>query len=994
MELVETKSEASSSVDESQEAKIKALLPVEEATQEVPRPNYLPTELGQLVCYLRDMCDLRDCDWNQECLSVIEKWFLENHHPVLFIYNTNNNTLAGSLTIPLTPYQEATYFIREPSEIFQVLTFHDRILYGTIHDPDECLLVLMESIYGPHFVKQESQSWSDRVRVNFLDALDNFLIDVTDLHYKLAGLTVLPVPTLQGDNHLNAEDAFTVRRLERLIIHWMGQIRTFLGDNEPKELLCPSDFYDFWVYRDEVLRGLILQFDKVELKSVLHVLESKQSIYIKQFNDLVMECAQEVTRALDNIRHLALLIDPCKVLEECTSIADIPQLLPEIIRLILFIQRKSIYLKQAVVIELFRALTNHIILFCRTKINIPDILENCPRDGITLCSMSIDCCLAYREIYEAIVTTAGDLISGQLDDHVIFNPIDTFIERLHDMILICEYSDINSMAAPQFGGTWGREFELTCNEMARIFNEALSEIREKRDLALDVTDDQWSTTVIVKFKGTLKELDEIFKHMIKSAFIYCRNIDDRIEILCTLINYQKRESLTKCFNEYIDLLYESVMTEITSIKTFVLEERTRKRKYGLCERFSGFAYFLLANLKRTQRLKDTVQHRLSWLREETPDHVHLELDVLEQLLQQDIQSNFEEWKASVPDDMGNALQRSLLVRSLSRPGLLECNIDRHLVILLREATAFKRLQFPTPINITQLVLKATQINYVLESVVTMSLDYNLIVTSLTDKERLLFRPLIKTCDKKITAGIYKLNWTGELGDNYVAECLQLTAQIQDQLNGYKMTNTRIVEICENICGQEVMQLDTRELLELATIEERLIATLSGGFEKLMHFYREIVEQIVAVHEGFAGYKETTTGDEQEHEEWCEYVKKIDKLLEKALCHCAQWNLQNILQQLCGSNSLRILPFVRVQVLLDSDHHSLLFQPEIESVSLFLGSLFARLLGGFKLFRRLQVHLRIKTQTTQLSFFEVLKGNDKCQDYQQMILQGKKTNKRI
>lgn len=796
------------------------LLPVEEAVLEIPRPNYTSAELGQLVCYLRDMCflcDLRDCDWNQECLSVIEKWFLENQHPVLFIFYSPDHILTGSLTIPMTPYQDATYFLREPNEIFQVTSFHDCIQYGTIHDPDESLLVLLETIYGPHFFTQDIQ-WSDRVRVNCLEAIDDFLIDVTDLHYKMSGLTVLPVPTLQGQTG----DEFSVRRLEKVIIHWMGQIRLFLGDDTPKELLCPSDCYDFWVYREEVLHGLILQFERAEVQTVLRVLEAKQSIYIEQFNALVKECAEEVTRAVDNIRFLALLIDPCKQLEECQSIADIPRLLPEIIRLLLFIQRKSQFLKDDAILDLFRSLTNHIILYCRSAIDLPEILERVPREGITLCSMSIDCCLAYKEIYEVIITE--DL---PMDDQVIFNPIDTFIERLHDLILICEYSDISARTAPQFGGTWGKEFERTCQEMARIFSEALGEVKEKRHLALDVTDDQWSSAVIVRFKGTLKELDEIFQNMLQSAFKYCRSIDDRIEVLCTLIQYQKRASLSECFNESIDQLYESVMQEVTSIKSFVLEERTRKRKYALSEKFSGFAYFLLAQLNRTQRLQEMAQS-LVWLREETPESVRLELDILEQLLQQDIQSNYEEWKASIPEDTVQSLQRSLLVRSLSRPGLLECNVDRNLVVLLREATSFKRLQFPTPIHISQTVQKASQISLVLESVLTMSLDYNLLVTSLTDKERLLFRPLIKTCDKKITAGIYKLNWTGELADNYVGECLQLTRQCQDVLTRYKTANKRIVEVCESICEQEVLLLDTEELQELSSLEEHLVSTQRSG----------------------------------------------------------------------------------------------------------------------------------------------------------------------
>lgn len=193
--------------------------------------------------------DQRDRDWTNENMTVVEKWFIENQHPVLFIFYSPDRNLTGSLSIPVTPFRDATYFIRQPNEIFQVATFHDCIQFGTIQDPDESLLILIEAIFGPYFFGHTMMDWSDRVRVNFLNALDDLIINVTDLHYKVSGLTILPVPCLQDE--ISLEDEFTLRRLEKLIIYWMGQIRMFLGDNEPKDISGPSDDYDFWVYRGE-----------------------------------------------------------------------------------------------------------------------------------------------------------------------------------------------------------------------------------------------------------------------------------------------------------------------------------------------------------------------------------------------------------------------------------------------------------------------------------------------------------------------------------------------------------------------------------------------------------------------------------------------------------------------------------------------------------------------------------------------------------------------
>lgn len=667
-------------------------------------------------------------------------------------------------------------------------------------------------------------------------------------------------------------------------------------------------------------------------------------------------------------------------MEDCRSPSDIPSILPGVIRTILYIQAHSQFLTDPLAItRIFRSLTNHIILYCRSKINVIKILvQGYPKDGIHLCSMSIDCCIAYREIFDEI-KRGGDAALADLDEPAIFNPIDTFIERLEDLILICEYIEIHSMPTPSFA--WGKEFEITCSEMSRLFNEAMREIKENKDMALDVADDRWSSQVMKKLKETLRELDEIFQNMIKTAFLYCRNIDDRIEILCTLINYSKRSSLMDCFNEYVQKLYRSVLEEIASIKSFMLEEKIRKRKYALCQRYAGCGFFLQANLKRLKRLK-LIATNLSWLSLDTPEKVQWELESLEKSTQKDIQCNFEEWKESIQDNMIVCLQRPLLIRSLSRPGLLECNIDRDLVVLLSEATSFRRLSFAIPMLITQLYQKCGQISFMLESVLTMSIDYNLIITSLTDKERLLFRPLIKMCDKKITAGIYKLNWAAELGDNYAAECLLLMAQIQELMVSYKMTNKRIVELCEQICNQEILCLNTKELNDITAIEEQLMAAKRRGGQSLVLIYIDIVDQILTVNEGFSIYREGQLQHTDGPDEWSEYVKKIDKLLENAFCRCCQSNLQNILGQIRGRTS----PFVKVHVLLND--RQLAFQPQVATISSFFANIFPELLTPFKFFKRLQTHLGIpKAAGSAGSFFDVLKANDKCREYQRIILQG-------
>lgn len=73
--------------------------------------------------------------------------------------------------------------------------------------------------------------------------------------------------------------------------------------------------------------------------------------------------------------------------------------------------------------------------------------------------------------------------------------------------------------------------------------------------------------------------------------------------------------------------------------------------------------------------------------------------------------------------------------------------------------------------------KAESIRFIYECVLNVVLDYNKIISSLSDDERLLFRPLISAVEKKISPGLNKLTWGTDIGDEYIADCSNTTAEV-------------------------------------------------------------------------------------------------------------------------------------------------------------------------------------------------------------------------
>ena len=80
------------------------------------------------------------------------------------------------------------------------------------------------------------------------------LYKITDLRYKMRGLTVLYQPL--DVNSLTLEQATAdkelIKRLEETVLHWTNQIELALEDREQttiNKLLCLMDEYQFWVHR-------------------------------------------------------------------------------------------------------------------------------------------------------------------------------------------------------------------------------------------------------------------------------------------------------------------------------------------------------------------------------------------------------------------------------------------------------------------------------------------------------------------------------------------------------------------------------------------------------------------------------------------------------------------------------------------------------------------------------------------------------------------------
>lgn len=199
------------------------------------------------------------------------------------------------------------------------------------------VLTLLQHLYATAFF--ENASWPEGIKGEFFTKLHEFLSHLTDLHFKLHGLTILYVPhesisVTIGDA---AENKELIQRLELVVMHWSRQLVVAIGDvtqDSPTTLLTPKDEFTFWEYRWESLHILMCQLETPDVKHVVEILTAAQSSYLLHLGSLKEETAEAIGEAESNIDYLEDLMLPCEKMNRETRPEMLTNHVPNLLNLV------------------------------------------------------------------------------------------------------------------------------------------------------------------------------------------------------------------------------------------------------------------------------------------------------------------------------------------------------------------------------------------------------------------------------------------------------------------------------------------------------------------------------------------------------------------------------------------------------------------------------------------------------------------------------------
>lgn len=731
----------------------------------------------------------------------------------------------------------------------------------------------------------------------------------------------------------------------------------------------------------EVLSGIEEQIRHKNIEHILNILRKSQSLFIVKFKTLCEELTKEIERSKSNSRYLTLLIDPCRELEASEYPKDVPPKLPNIIYLIRVISLNSEYYNNKKNTErLFSYLSNEIINYCKTKVEISKILSGHPRFGIKICDMSIDCCLAYKLIFKRVLErlqTEDFRKTWLFDDSQIFNQIDIFIQRLYDIMEICETiivfgrcDETVTIPALTFGCYNASEFTMTCSDMEKKFENGLKDIKNSSFMILLVHNKDWYQ-VMSTYKKLIRSLEEVVQNLLVNVFISINNVEEALDVLTTMHNFSKRKSLQAEYIHKVEEMWNMFEMEVISVNKDIT--RLEKEHVGILPKFAGKSMILHIKMKKCERLMNllTSAHYLPKVSAAEEKMKMYELTM--ENVRKKIEDYNNEWSSQINPQPLVTLSRSLINRSATHGGLIECNIDRNVLPIFDEAKYFDFMEVPLPASLIQMNPKAAKIIAIYNKVVNVILLHNKILCSLSDKERLLFKEHIKAMDKKLSPGMFRLTYSDELTDAYISECLKHLNELQHFVDIYKTINMVIVNSFEKISNGKIINMNMKSIGTLNQFKKKFKESRNESIIQICEVYKKVIEYIIVVYEGFENQLSSDIA-----EKWINYIRKIDSLAEYAILNLAKNTLSSVFTLLNGKNDMKPDPFIAVDITLSN---SLIeFDPPLEKVTKVLGQIYPEIIKSVSLFPRLNEKFELPATHHIRKFDEVVHEDKECQKY--------------
>ncbi|XP_057714813.1 dynein axonemal heavy chain 2 isoform X3 [Corythoichthys intestinalis] len=878
-----------------------------------------PLEILRRVCkkFIRrvDILGVTKESWLEENVKSLERFIEDTSIATLVVYLDSSMTLKVEYTIPTQVVEELAYFIREPGTVVTPDNFYEEVEYGTVQgDPTESLLHFVTSLHSDE--NDISSDWETGIKDNYINGMHNYLAILTDHVSKKESKTVLYIPMegLIDSAEESSKDTHLVQRMESVLIHWTDQIKELLNiqDTSRSNNRGPIQEIAYWESHSKKLRDMSKQLQKPGVKLIQHMLELANSLYVKRFLKLAMELQDSSLEAQSNLNFLSLLSGPCEELRDI-PISELAPKLQHIIYVIRIIWTNSThYNTNERITGLFLKMSYEIINLCIKSVSLDRIFEGYVTSSKKELNICIECCLSWKNMYlrTAELHHENSKKGWMLDQTNIFVPIDACIQRMKDLLEVCNtqqqfarWEDGNQRPLPCFSGYQGPELTLSLMKIEAKFQHGLQTLRSMDQAILEVENTAWHIE-FNRFRAFLKDLDVMLQNLITSVFKTVNSVEEGLRLMDIFKTISARKSIKSKIDEMVDGIYAIFKKEISMTMKHIDQKMVIIPNY--LPPLAGQAHRARAIKFHLESLMDVIQKIPIRAESHSCRQVRVHYQQSIQTLNDLVTQRFADWYQSLELQYVKKLERPLLLRG--KDNRIEVNFDNNLLNLFGEIKLWSQQKFDIPEFVTEIYQDREDLRCLRERALHLARDYNRIIGMLSPIELGLFSKKIHDLDKKIQPGFTKLFWMFKISSNtFVKDCIVHISKVQVIVDGYKASNLTITNLCRHISETLLIRLDGKTLYRNWEFESDQRAHRQRQHEVLRIALQRIVDIMTDIHNTFS-----KDGPEvQEH--WVTYTEKVDHLLEEALRNNVKRSMQKLSQAINGDRKSSPTPLFKVLV---------------------------------------------------------------------------------
>ncbi|CAF0814718.1 unnamed protein product [Didymodactylos carnosus] len=885
---------------------------------------YVKSEVESIFDYIHKLVVLPGLEpsmWTDEIHRIIREYLSDPELRLLCFYIDRVTGLTAEYRVPTNPFSHLLYFMKNQSmRIVEKEQFVRDVQFGNFGGKHfSSLLRLMSGLYAPLFFG--NKMWPETIKNDFSAQLHRFLATLTDIRWRMEGITKLYIPKegLDVEPEVAAKDKELVQRLESAMVHWSRQLKDVSNSQDASivdENSGPLEEIEFWKARSQDLMGISKQLDQPAIKQITHILQLAKSSYLAQFLKLADQLQSNTKRADNNLSFLMALKDPCHELADAKP-SEIGRLLPKIVQLIRVIWINSeFYNRPELLTALFRKLSNEVIRRCTAAINLDKIFDGYILSSQKTLNECIECCQQWQEVYNNAqrLHEKFSVKGWRLDKTTIFAQIEAFIQRCRDLLDLCEcqmhfprWEEGTKTQLPIFGGQRGPAINRMLTEIETAFDKHLQELRKVQHTILNVKATTWHEDYN-RFRSAVKDLEVMMTNVITFAFDAVKTVEQGVEVLDVFTHLNSREAIRRTLDKKTVELYNIFKNVLQNIQSIISTSAIAQSLDRYHPHYAGAAFWARNLKRRVERMMSFLNMAHFLPSVGVSNDARTQYEHVKQALDDFILKQYKEWSYHIENDPAKKLETQLIKR-VNDEGYLQANFDPLLLKLFQEVKYWERLGFDIPTYAADIVVKRSELRTSRENVMLIVRDYNRILDKLDPHERILFKERIKQLDKKLSAGMTKITWLKSTNE-YTLDCRVSASELQRQVDNFKESYTNCIKLCKKISETLLVKIDTRRIFEILEFEEYERQYRKAAGEKILEYFNEILSTIDRTYQLF-------TKDPQDvQHEWHRVIDELDKWLDRAIRYNFKASLTELSKAIIGDGKTVPGPLFKIQIVLE------------------------------------------------------------------------------